>query len=115
MTHKFAKEIAANLQRAEASIRAAEELILGSCALKRMITTAICRDCKYINPPPQWFCLRPFFIGKSNIKMQSAKLRNRFAGNFNRFFTPFRMTPHLRSGLSEFCFISSKLWPNSVQ
>ncbi len=29
MTHKFAQEIAANLQRAEVSIRAAKELILG--------------------------------------------------------------------------------------
>ncbi len=29
MTHKFAQEMAANLERAEASIRAAEELILG--------------------------------------------------------------------------------------
>jgi len=29
MTHKFAQEIAANLQRAEASIQAAKELVLG--------------------------------------------------------------------------------------
>lgn len=29
MTHKFAQEMAANLERAEASIRAAKELILG--------------------------------------------------------------------------------------